>query len=151
MDNRVHVVGEHKCENLVGYIVRQLFALVPNLAIYSFVFALDVRELVSMRATITAQRGKAIVQSSSFTVEPSHHVTVNELDEMWRRQLFAVVSDHHSSHIFPHPSVEGQHAINVVVCLYLIDFDRKGQFVIGVTGLSPGRLELKSREITVGQ
>jgi hypothetical protein len=59
------VVGEHKCENLVGYIVRQLFALVPNLAIYSFVFALDVRELVSMRATITAQRGKAIVQSSS--------------------------------------------------------------------------------------
>ena len=80
-----------------------------------------------------------------------HPVTVSELDEMWRRQLFAVVSDHHGSHIFPHPSVEGQHAINVVVRLCLIDFDRKGQFLIGVTGLSPGRFELRSREITVGQ
>ena len=55
----------------LGYIVRQLFALVPNLAVYSFVFALDVRELVSLRATITPQRGKAVVQSSSFTVEQS--------------------------------------------------------------------------------
>jgi hypothetical protein len=71
VDNRIHVVGERKCGDLVGYIVRQLFALVPNLAVCPFAFALDVRELVSLRATITPQRGKAVVQSSSFTVEQS--------------------------------------------------------------------------------
>ncbi|ERH08955.1 MAG: hypothetical protein J07HX64_00707 [halophilic archaeon J07HX64] len=122
-----------------------MLALVFDFRVYPFVFAVDVTELVSMRATVTAQLGKAGVQTSSFTVESSHLLTVGEPDELWRGQLFAVVSDDHSSHIFPHPSVECQHAVGVVACPSLFDFDGERQFVVGVTSFAARRLELWSR------
>jgi len=62
VNNGVHVVGECQCEDLVGYVVCQLLALVANLVVHPLVFALNMAEFVGVSATVTAQRGEAVVQ-----------------------------------------------------------------------------------------
>ncbi|WP_255568369.1 hypothetical protein [Salinarchaeum sp. IM2453] len=108
-------------------------------------------ELVSMRATVTAQRGKAVVQAGAFAVQSSHLLAVCELDELWRGSLLTIVCGHHGSHVFSHPGVERQYTVCAVSRLRVFDFDGKGEFVIGVTGLSTGGLKLGSREIAVSE
>ncbi len=84
--------------DLVSDVVGQLLTLVPNLVGHPFVPVVNVRELVSMRATVTTQRGKAVVQTGAFAVESSHRLAVGELDELWRGQLPVVFGDHHAVH-----------------------------------------------------
>jgi len=141
VNNGVHVVKERECEDLVGYVVCQLLALVANLVVHPLVFVLNMAEFVGVSATVTAQRGEAVVQSGAFAVESSHFLTVGELDKLWRGQLFAVVSDHHGSHAFSHPCIECQHAVDAVSCLCVFDFHGEGEFVVGVTGFTEVRGE----------
>jgi len=69
VDDGIYVVQESKCEDLVGYIVCQLLALVLDFVVHSFVLTPDVRELVGVSAITPAQRRKAVVQARSFPVE----------------------------------------------------------------------------------
>ncbi|WP_228434643.1 hypothetical protein [Natrarchaeobaculum aegyptiacum] len=128
-----------------------MIALVLDLAVHSLVLTVDVGELVSMRATATARRGKAVVQAGTFAVQSSHLLAVCELDELWRGSLLTLVSDHHGSHVFSHPGVKRQYAVCAVSRLRVFDFGGEGQFVIGVTGLSTSGLKLGSREIAVSE
>jgi hypothetical protein len=128
VDDGIHIVQECKCENLVCYIVCQLLTLVLEFAVHPLVLALNVSEVVGVSATSPAQRPKTVVQAGSFVVESSHLLTGSELDELWRRQLFAVVSDHHGSHVFSQSGVECQYAVNVVSRLCVFDFDGEGQY-----------------------